>query len=175
MKKNIEEEKKIKVKKIILDKIKISVKKKIPDKEKIIDKLSIEEKKKISDQRKILIKKKIKECELFTEMAQVRLHLGHRKNKWNPKMDRYIYTQSYGAHIIDLVKTYKHLKKVSQFLTKSASQKKTVLFVGTKKHVPFLIKESALECNSFYVNQRWLGGILTNWKTIKHLLINLIF
>ena len=101
------------------------------------------------------------------EMAQVGMHLGHQARKWNPKMAPYIYTQRNGIHIIDLIQTYSHLKKVSQFLTKSASEGKTFLFVGTKKQATRLIAKTALQCDSFFVNQRWLGGMLTNWKTIK--------
>lgn len=101
------------------------------------------------------------------EMAQVGMHLGHQARKWNPKMAPYIYTQRNGIHIIDLIQTYSHLKEVSQFLTKSASEGKTFLFVGTKKQATRLIAKTALQCDSFFVNQRWLGGMLTNWKTIK--------
>ncbi len=101
------------------------------------------------------------------EMLQVGMHFGHHARKWNPKMAPYIYAERNGIHIIDLIQTYSHLKQVSKFLTESASKGKTVLFVGTKKSATQLIAETALQCNSFYVNQRWLGGILTNWKTIK--------
>ena len=101
------------------------------------------------------------------EMAQVGMHFGHQARKWNPKMAPYIYAERNGMHIIDLIQTYSHLKKVSQFLIESASQGKTFLFVGTKKQATQLIAETALQCDSFYVNQRWLGGMLTNWKTIK--------
>nr|ABX82632.1 ribosomal protein S2 [Trebouxia aggregata] len=101
------------------------------------------------------------------EMVQVGMHFGHQARKWNPKMAPYIYAKRNGMHIIDLIQTYSHLKKVSQFLVEAASQEKTFLFVGTKKQATRLIAETALQCDSFYVNQRWLGGMLTNWKTIK--------
>ncbi len=101
------------------------------------------------------------------EMAQVGMHFGHQTRKWNPKMAPYIYAERNGMHIIDLIQTYEILKKVSKFLIESASQGKTFLFVGTKKPAIRLIAETALQCDSFYVNQRWLGGMLTNWKTIK--------
>ena len=101
------------------------------------------------------------------EMAEVGMHFGHQARKWNPKMAPYIYAERNGIHIIDLIQTYAHLKQVSQFLIESASQGKTFLFVGTKKQATRLIAKAALQCDSFYVNQRWLGGMLTNWKTIK--------
>lgn len=101
------------------------------------------------------------------EMAQVGMHFGHQAKKWNPKMAPYIYTERNGIHIIDLIQTYYQLKKVTKFLTLSASQGKTFLFVGTKKQASRLIAKTALQTNSFFVNQRWLGGMLTNWKTIK--------
>ena len=96
------------------------------------------------------------------EMVQVGMHFGHQARKWNPKMAPYIYAERNGIHIIDLIQTYSHLKQVSQFLTESASQGKTFLFVGTKKQATRLIAKAALQCDSFYVNQRWLGGMLTN-------------
>ena len=101
------------------------------------------------------------------EMAQAGMHLGHQARKWNPKMAPYIYAQRDGIHIIDLIQTHSHLKHVSRFLIKSASQGKTFLFVGTKKQATRLIAKTALQCDSFFVNQRWLGGMLTNWETIK--------
>lgn len=101
------------------------------------------------------------------EMAQVGMHFGHQARKWNPKMAPYIYTEQNGIHIIDLIQTYFHLKSVTKFLTTSAAQGKTFLFVGTKKQASRLVAKTALQSNSFFVNQRWLGGMLTNWKTIK--------
>jgi small subunit ribosomal protein S2 len=82
-------------------------------------------------------------------------------------MAPYIYAEKNGIHIIDLVQTYFFLKKASTFLTSEAAQGKTFLFVGTKKQASRLIAKVALNCDSFYVNQRWLGGMLTNWRTIK--------
>eukprot|EP01024_Parvocaulis_polyphysoides_P021136 TRINITY_DN19_c1_g1_i3.p1 TRINITY_DN19_c1_g1~~TRINITY_DN19_c1_g1_i3.p1 ORF type:complete len:276 (+),score=39.91 TRINITY_DN19_c1_g1_i3:217-1044(+) len=101
------------------------------------------------------------------EMVRVGLHFGHQARRWNPKMAGYIYGKRNGIHIIDLIKTYSQLKKVLKFLTDSASQGKTFLFVGTKKQAAPVISKIAIECNSFYVNQRWLGGMLTNWQTVK--------
>nr|YP_009440050.1 30s ribosomal protein S2 [Ulva prolifera]AOT99387.1 30s ribosomal protein S2 [Ulva prolifera] len=94
------------------------------------------------------------------------MHLGHPARKWNPKMKPFIYTEKDSIHLIDLIKTYVHLNYVCKFLTKSASNGKKILFVGTKKQASNLISETALNCNSFYVNEKWLGGMLTNWKTV---------
>jgi small subunit ribosomal protein S2 len=100
-------------------------------------------------------------------MVQVGMHFGHQARKWNPKMAPYIYAERNGIHIIDLIQTYYHLKKSNQFLSDAAAQGKKFLFVGTKKQATKLIAKVALQCDSYYVNQRWLGGMLTNWKTIK--------
>lgn len=101
------------------------------------------------------------------EMVKTGMHFGHQAKKWNPKMAPYIYAERNGIHIIDLIQTYFYLKKVCKFLTEQSSKGKTFLFVGTKKQASRLIAKTALSCNSFFVNQRWLGGMLTNWKTIK--------
>lgn len=101
------------------------------------------------------------------EMVKVGLHFGHQARKRNPKMAPYIYAEKNGIHIIDLIQTYSHLKQVCQVLAQNAAQRKTFLFVGTKKQAAKLVANTALECNAFYVNQRWLGGMLTNWQTMK--------
>ena len=101
------------------------------------------------------------------QMVQAGLHFGHRTQKWNPKMAPYIYRKQDGIHIIDCVKTYFYLQSVSKTLTKLASQGKTFLFIGTKKEATSLVAKTALICESFFVNQRWLGGMLTNWNTMK--------
>jgi small subunit ribosomal protein S2 len=101
------------------------------------------------------------------EMVKTGVHFGHQAKKWNPKMAPYIYAEKNGIHIIDLIQTYFFLRNTVNFLTSEASQGKTFLFVGTKKQASRLIAKVALSCDSFYVNQRWLGGMLTNWKTIK--------
>jgi small subunit ribosomal protein S2 len=101
------------------------------------------------------------------QMVQTGMHLGHQAKKWNPKMKPFIYTQKDNIHVIDLIKTYVHLNHVSKFLTESTSTGKTVLFVGTKKQASQLIAKAALSCHSFYVNEKWLGGMLTNWQTIR--------
>lgn len=104
---------------------------------------------------------------IIDEMFNVGIHLGHQAKKWNPKMAPYIYAERNGIHIIDLIQTYSRLKEVSTFLKKSASEGKNFLFVGTKKQATRLIAKLALQTDSFYVNQRWLGGMLTNWKSMK--------
>ena len=101
------------------------------------------------------------------EMVQRGVHLGHPTSRWNPKMAPYIYTKRNGVYIIDLMKTVEQLKSVSNILKNLSAQGKTFLFVGTKRQASENISRVAFECNSFYVNQRWLGGMLTNWKTIK--------
>lgn len=101
------------------------------------------------------------------EMVEAEMHFGHQTRKWNPKMEAYIYAERNGIHIIDLIQTYYHLKTVSAFLMKQTKQGKKILFVGTKKQAAKLVEQAALQCDSYFVNQRWLGGMLTNWKTIK--------
>lgn len=100
-------------------------------------------------------------------MVQAGMHLGHQLKKGNPKMKPFIYTQKDNIHIIDLVKTYMNLIYVCKFLIYRSFVGQTVLFVGTKKQVSKLVEQAALDCNSFYVNEKWLGGMLTNWKTIR--------
>lgn len=101
------------------------------------------------------------------QMVAAGMHFGHQARKWNPKMKPFIYAQKDSIHIIDLIATYTHLNEASKFLTDSASVGQKILFVGTKKQVSQLIAKAALECDSFYVNGKWLGGQLTNWQTIK--------
>nr|AKL79004.1 ribosomal protein S2 [Euglena viridis] len=101
------------------------------------------------------------------------VHLGHQVQQWNPKMSPYIYGERNGIHIIDLLQTLVCLKKVCNFLSKSSKIGKTFLFVGTKRQFASVIENYAIESNSYYVTQRWLGGLLTNWSTIKICLDNL--
>lgn len=103
----------------------------------------------------------------INEMVKAEMHFGHHTRKWNPKMTPYIYAKRNGIYVIDLIQTYYHLQKVSKFLTEAASQGKKFLFIGTKKQASKLVAQAALQCDSHFVNQRWLGGMLTNWKTIK--------
>lgn len=106
-------------------------------------------------------------------MVEKGVHLGHQTSRWNPKMAPYIYTKRNGVHIIDLIQTCSQLKHVTNKLTEYSSQGKTFLFVGTKRQASQSLARVAIESNSFYVNQRWLGGMLTNWKTIKNSLYTL--
>nr|YP_009367571.1 ribosomal protein S2 [Pseudocharacium americanum]YP_009367660.1 ribosomal protein S2 [Ignatius tetrasporus]ARK14611.1 ribosomal protein S2 [Pseudocharacium americanum]ARK14700.1 ribosomal protein S2 [Ignatius tetrasporus] len=115
----------------------------------------------------VLIRRRVIMTLSLEKMVQVGMHLGHESRKWNPKMKPYIYGQRNGIHIIDLVQTYSHLKYILDFLTESASKGQKFLFVGTKKHISKLIAKAATQCDSFFVNEKWLGGMLTNWKTIR--------
>nr|YP_009503378.1 ribosomal protein S2 [Euglena clara]AXA45476.1 ribosomal protein S2 [Euglena clara] len=107
------------------------------------------------------------------QMLLSSVHLGHQVRQWNPKMSSYIYGERHGIHIIDLLQSLICLKKVCNFLSKSSEANKKILFVSTKRQFSSLIAESAKRSNSFYVTQRWLGGMLTNWSTIKTCLNNL--
>lgn len=94
-------------------------------------------------------------------------HFGHQTKRWNPKMAEYLYGDKEGVHIFDLVKTKALLDEALNFLKEAAKAKKTILFVGTKKQAKEKIKSVALETESFYINERWLGGIITNFAQIK--------
>ncbi len=102
-------------------------------------------------------------------LLEAGVHFGHPTSKWNPKMDKYIFTARNGVHIIDLEKTVVEIEKAYAFVKNTIAEdnSKTVLFVGTKKQAQESIKQEAERCNMFYINQRWLGGLLTNFKTIK--------
>nr|YP_010619080.1 Ribosomal protein S2 [Pterosiphonia complanata]WAX03093.1 Ribosomal protein S2 [Pterosiphonia complanata] len=101
------------------------------------------------------------------ELLEAGVHFGHQSRRWNPKMFPYIYTERNGIHIIDLVQTAQLLNDACDFVKKSSQQGKTFLFLGTKRQAAGIIAREAIRSNSFYVNQRWLGGMLTNWVTIK--------
>jgi small subunit ribosomal protein S2 len=101
------------------------------------------------------------------DMIQSGMHFGHSTREWNPRMAPYIYGERNGRHILDLVQTYYLLNNVLSFLEDQAAQGRTFLFVGTKQQAAPLIEKTALACESYYVNQRWLGGMLTNWRTIQ--------
>ena len=107
------------------------------------------------------------------EMVQRGVHLGHPTSRWNPKMAPYIHLKRNGVYIIDLIQTASQLKYVAETLKRLSAENKTFLFVGTKRQASETIFRVVSECNSFYVNQRWLGGMLTNWKTIKKSLYTL--
>jgi small subunit ribosomal protein S2 len=118
-------------------------------------------------QKNKLFKKSMLQQVKLEEMIQSGMHFGHFTREWNPRMAPYIYGERNGRHILDLVQTYYLLNKVLNFLEENAAKGKTFLFVGTKKQAAPLIAKTALGCNSYYVNQRWLGGMLTNWRTIQ--------
>jgi small subunit ribosomal protein S2 len=100
-------------------------------------------------------------------LLEAGVHFGHQTRKWNPKMAPYVFTARNGIHIIDLQKTVQKAKEAYDALKRLTSQKKTVLFVGTKKQARGAIEREAKRCNMFYVSNRWLGGLLTNWNTVK--------
>ena len=101
------------------------------------------------------------------ELLEAGVHFGHQSRRWNPKMFPYIYTERNGVHIIDLVQTAHLLNGACDFVKQCASEGKTFLFLGTKRQAAGIVAREASRSNSFYVNQRWLGGMLTNWVTIK--------
>jgi small subunit ribosomal protein S2 len=101
------------------------------------------------------------------ELLEAGVHFGHQTKRWNPKMKEYIFGERNGIYIIDLQKTLKMFKEASKFVQEQASEGKLVLFVGTKRQAQDAIAEEATRCGMFYVNQRWLGGLLTNWVTVQ--------
>ena len=103
----------------------------------------------------------------LAQLLQAGVHFGHKAYRWNPKMFPYIYTERNNIHILDLVQSVQLLKEANFYLESAAEQKKTFLFIGTKRQASSLIAQEAKHCNSFYVNHRWLGGMLTNWVTLK--------
>lgn len=102
----------------------------------------------------------------LAQLLKAGVHFGHKSHRWNPKMFPYIYTERNGIHILDLVQTAQCLNEASMFLNLAAEKGKTFLFVGTKPQAGAIIAQEAERCNSFYVNHRWLGGMLTNWNTV---------
>ena len=101
------------------------------------------------------------------QLLEAGVHFGHQTRRWDPKMAEYIFQARNGIHIIDLQKTSKKLDEAYSFIKEQAEEGKTVLFVGTKKQAQECMKEAALKCGMYYVDQRWLGGMLTNFGTIK--------
>ena len=100
-------------------------------------------------------------------LLEAGVHFGHQTRRWNPKMAPYIYTERNGIYIIDLQKTVKKLEEAYSFVRELAANGQSILFVGTKKQAQDAIKEEAERCGQFYVNARWLGGMLTNFKTMR--------
>jgi small subunit ribosomal protein S2 len=101
------------------------------------------------------------------ELLEAGVHFGHQTKRWNPKMKEYIFGERNGIYIIDLQKTLKMFKEASKFVADLAADGKTVMFVGTKRQAQEAIAEEANRCGMFYVNNRWLGGLLTNWVTVQ--------
>ncbi len=101
------------------------------------------------------------------QLLEAGVHFGHQTRRWNPKMAEFIFTERNGIYIIDLQKTVKKVEEAYNFIKKVTESGQSVLFVGTKKQAQESIEVEATRCDMFYVNQRWLGGMLTNFKTIK--------
>ncbi len=101
------------------------------------------------------------------QLLEAGAHFGHQTSRWHPRMKRYIFTKRNGIHIIDLEQTITLLDKACNFITQVAAEGGSILFVGTKKQAQETIEEEANRCNMYYVNQRWLGGVLTNFATIQ--------
>ena len=107
------------------------------------------------------------------DLLEAGVHFGHQTKRWNPKMKPYIFGERNGIYIIDLGRTARLYKEAADFISTTASQNGTVLFVGTKRQAQDAISEEALRCGMYYVNQRWLGGLLTNFTTIQRSLARL--
>ena len=101
------------------------------------------------------------------QLLEAGVHFGHQTRRWDPRMAEYIFQARNGIHIIDLQKTSKKIDEAYNFVKEQVEEGKSVLFVGTKKQAQECMKEAALKCGMFYVDQRWLGGMLTNFKTIR--------
>jgi small subunit ribosomal protein S2 len=107
------------------------------------------------------------------ELLEAGVHFGHQTKRWNPKMKPFIFGERNGIYILDLAKTAKAFRDAESFVTQLASEGKTILFVGTKRQAQDAISEEAQRCGMYYVNQRWLGGLLTNFTTIQRSLARL--
>lgn len=101
------------------------------------------------------------------QLLEAGVHFGHQTRRWNPKMAKFIFTERNGIYIIDLQQTVKRVDDAYNFLREVAEEGKVILFVGTKKQAQETVKDEALRCNMYFINERWLGGMLTNFKTIE--------
>ena len=101
------------------------------------------------------------------QLLEAGVHFGHQTRRWNPKMAKYIFTERNGIYIIDLQKTVKKVEEAYNFIRETAQNGGSILFVGTKKQAQEAMREEAIRCNQYYVNERWLGGMMTNFKTIQ--------
>ena len=107
------------------------------------------------------------------DLLEAGVHFGHQTKRWNPKMKEFIFGERNGIYILDLNKTVKKFREAEDYVTNLAAEGKTVLFVGTKRQAQDVISEEAQRCGMFYINQRWLGGLLTNFTTIQRSLARL--
>mgnify|MGYP003331693285 CR=1 FL=1 len=103
----------------------------------------------------------------LSQLLEAGVHFGHKAYRWNPKMFPYIYSEVNNIHILDLVQSAQLLKEANAYVKSEASKDKVFLFIGTKRQASNLIAQEAKRSNSYYVNHRWLGGMLTNWVTLK--------
>ena len=101
------------------------------------------------------------------QLLQAGVHFGHQTTHWNPKMEKYIYGARNGIHIIDLQKTLKMFREAEEFIRKTAEAGKKILFVATKRQAQELVSKEARRCGMYFMNQRWLGGTMTNFLTIR--------
>ena len=101
-------------------------------------------------------------------LLEAGIHFGHKTKRWNPKMQNYIFGERNGIHIIDLQQTVISFRNALEVIKKFSSQNKNILFVGTKRQASEIISTSAIKCEQYYINNRWLGGMLTNWDTIQN-------
>ena len=104
------------------------------------------------------------------ELLQAGVHFGHQKGRWHPKMKPYLFTERSGVHIIDLEKTSEKLEEASNYVSKVASNGGLILFIGTKSQGQSIIKKYSEMCGMPYINQRWVGGLFTNWSNVNKLI-----
>ena len=107
------------------------------------------------------------------DLLEAGVHFGHQTKRWNPKMKEYIFGERNGIYIIDLGKTVKLFREAEEFVSRLAAEGRTILFVGTKRQAQDVIAEESVRCGMYFVNQRWLGGLLTNFTTIQRSLARL--
>lgn len=109
----------------------------------------------------------------LSQLLEAGVHFGHKAHRWNPKMFPYIYSEVNNIHILDLVQSATLLKEANKYLETQAQDDKIFLFIGTKRQASTLIAQEAKRCESYYINHRWLGGMLTNWSTLKERITHL--
>lgn len=109
----------------------------------------------------------------LSQLLEAGVHFGHKAYRWNPKMFPYIYSEVNNIHILDLVQSATCLKEAKNYLEIASREGKSFLFIGTKRQAASLIAQEAKRCDSYYVNHRWLGGMLTNWTTLKERILHL--